>query len=319
MTHRQTYIARINRVVDHIDAHLAEPLDLQRLASVAHFSPWHFHRIFQALTGETLADRVRRRRLEVAAGRLLATPPAPALNIALDVGFASPEVFTRAFRNHFGVTPSAWRRGAFRDWAERHRAQLSKIHQADRKARQVIADGFHDDVQAWPVGQAAQLQGAMMDVEFKTLPATRVAYMRHVGPYGDSGISRLWQRFGAWCGQNRLVPPPKVMYGISHDNPDVTAPDKCRYDACIGVDNSFQPQGEVGVQALPGGRYACVEFSGTPDAIHAAWMKLFAGWLPDSGYQVDDRPCIELYGEDFAVDPKTGGFSCLLCLPVRAM
>ena len=157
MTHRHAYIARINRVVDHIDAHLAEPLDLHKLAAVAHFSPWHFHRIFQALTGETLAERVRRRRLEVAAGRLLASPPAPALNIALDVGFASPEVFTRAFRAHFGVTPSAWRRGAYREWTAQHRAQLSKIHQADRKARQAVADGFRDDAHAWPVESSVNL------------------------------------------------------------------------------------------------------------------------------------------------------------------
>src|SRR6476646_11717671 len=101
-TNRSWYTASINRVVDHIDAHLAEPLDLETLAAVAHFSPWHFHRLFQALTGETLADRVRRRRLETAAARLLATPPQPALRIALDVGFGSAEVFTRAFRAHFG-------------------------------------------------------------------------------------------------------------------------------------------------------------------------------------------------------------------------
>jgi AraC family transcriptional regulator len=68
------YTARINRVMDHIDAHLGETLDLRALAVVAGFSPFHFHRLFQGLTGETLADRVRRRRLEVAAGRLLTQP-----------------------------------------------------------------------------------------------------------------------------------------------------------------------------------------------------------------------------------------------------
>src|SRR5215469_15722355 len=129
---RHTYLARINRVIDHIDGHLAEPLDLAVLAQVAHFSSWHFHRVFQSMTGETLADRVRRRRLEVAAGRLLFLPPEPVLAIALDVGFGSAPVFTRTFRAHFGVTPTEWRRGAFRAWADDRRVQLSKIHQADR-------------------------------------------------------------------------------------------------------------------------------------------------------------------------------------------
>ena len=142
VTDRSWYVASINRVVDHIDAHLAEALDLETVARVAHFSPWHFHRLFQAFTGETLADRVRRRRLETAAARLLATPPQSALRIALDVGFGSAEVFTRAFRAHFGVTPTAWRQGGFRAWARKHGVQLRKIHQADRKENQATAVGF---------------------------------------------------------------------------------------------------------------------------------------------------------------------------------
>jgi AraC family transcriptional regulator len=118
-TPRSTYIARINRVIDHIDAHLADPLDLETLAAVAHFSAFHFHRIFRTMTGETLGDWVRRRRLEIAAGRLVSSPGTSATRIALDVGFASPEVFTRAFRAYFGVTPGAWRQGAHRPWAQR--------------------------------------------------------------------------------------------------------------------------------------------------------------------------------------------------------
>ena len=81
------YQRRIDRVIDHIGAHLADPLDLAALAGVAHFSPWHFHRIFHALTGETLAEHVRRARLEAAAGRLLRRPRESALSIALEVGF----------------------------------------------------------------------------------------------------------------------------------------------------------------------------------------------------------------------------------------
>ena len=101
---RHAYVARINRVIDHIDGHLADPLDLATLAGVAHFSAWHFHRVFQAMTGETLADCVRRRRLEVAAARLLGLPPEPVLAIALDVGFGSARGvharLQRALRRH---------------------------------------------------------------------------------------------------------------------------------------------------------------------------------------------------------------------------
>ena len=298
-TPRHTYVARINRVTDHIDSHLAEPLDLATLASVAHFSAWHFHRVFQAMTGETLADRVRRRRLEVAATRLLLVPPEPVLAIALDVGFGSAAVFTRAFSAHFGVTPTVWRRGGFQAWSERHRAQLGKIHQAERMAPPTARD-------------------ERLKVVLETLAPARVAFLRHVGPYGSSGITRTWQRFAARCAQHGLMQPRRTMYGIAHDNADLTPPAQCRYDACIEVDAGFRPAGEIGVEELRGGRYACTDFQGTSADIHAAWVRL-SDWLPDSGYQADDAPPVEVYGSDFALDEQTGAFRCALCMPVRPL
>ena len=319
MSHRSSYVARINRVLDHIDACLAETLDLEVLASVANFSPWHFHRVFRAMTGETLAERVRRRRLEVAASRLLSSPAVAASSIALDVGFASHEVFTRAFRSHFGVTPTAWRRGAGRDWAAAHHVQLSKIHQAERKLHQAIAEAFRQDKGLWPSGHVAPTGGSDMDVEVKNLPETRVAYMRNVGPYGGVGIPRTWQRFAAWCEERGLMRPRRTMYGICQDDPDVTPPEKCRYDACIEVDSQFKPEGEIGVQTVAGGRYACTKFAGTSADIHAAWSRFMSEWMPDSGYQADDRAAIELYDKDFVMDEKTGAFTCWLCMPVRRL
>ena len=319
VTGSSAYIARVNRVLDHIDGHLPDELDLRALARVARLSPWHFHRVFQALTGETVADRVRRRRLEVAAARLLASDD-KALRIALDVGFGSAEVFTRCFRAYFGVTPTAWRRGGFRAWASRHRVALSKIRQADRKTYQEVVQAFLQDGELWPAGHVPRRRkGDVMEVKLQTIPKTRVAYLRHVGPYGGSGIAQAWQRFAAWCEEHGLMSPRRRMYGVCQDIPDLTPPEKCRYDACVEVDASFRPEGEFGVQTLPGGLHACTKFTGTPDRIHAAWMALYAGWLPDSGYQADDRPCVERYIRDPSLDRRDGAFSCWLCLPVRVV
>ncbi len=319
MDSRGSYVARINRVFDHIDAHLADPLDLDSLAAVAHFSPWHFHRLFKALTGETLADRVRRRRLEVAAGRLLAAPQHGAFEIALGVGFASAAVFTRAFRSHFGVTPTAWRRGAHRDWFAAQEQQLSKIRQAQGNARQALMDGFREDAELWPTGHVAATGANAMNVELKTFAELRVAYLRHVGPYAGVGIARTWQRLAAWAEPHGLMQPRRTMVGVCHDDPELTPPQKCRYDACIEVDASFVPGGEVGVQMVAGGRYACARFAGTSEQVHDGWARLMREWLPDSGYQVDDRLSIEVYDKDFVMDEATGVFPCALCLPVRRL
>jgi AraC family transcriptional regulator len=106
---RAEYVAGMHRVIEHIDRALAEPLELDTLARVANFSPFHFHRLFTAWMGETLGDYLRRRRLEVAALRLVAQPRLPVVQVALSVGFGSTEAFARAFKVRFGTTPTGWR------------------------------------------------------------------------------------------------------------------------------------------------------------------------------------------------------------------
>src|SRR3977135_2494903 len=106
---RSEYEKRMHRVLEHIDQHLDEALNLEMLAEVAHFSSFHFHRLFSAWMGETLGDYLRRRRLEVAAMRLPAPPRVSVRDAALSVGFGSGESFARAFRNRFGCSPTDWR------------------------------------------------------------------------------------------------------------------------------------------------------------------------------------------------------------------
>lgn len=187
---------------------------MQTLAGVAHFSPWHFHRVFQAMTGETLADCVRRLRLEAAAQRLITRPAESALSVALDLGFGSAEAFTRAFKAHFGIPPAAWRRGGWHDWTARQRGELRKIHQALRKQDQAAPRALRNH----PIDQPAGLaniddEGVNMQVEIKTLPAGRLAYLRHIGPYGDPAIGRVRERFGRWCAQRGLLEPPRRCAG----------------------------------------------------------------------------------------------------------
>ena len=105
---RDDYLDRIRRVLRFVQDHLDEPLTPERLAGVAHFSRFHFHRVFSGLVGESLSAHVRRLRLERAAGELRWTDR-PVIDIALDAGYDAPEPFTRAFRGHFGEPPSRFR------------------------------------------------------------------------------------------------------------------------------------------------------------------------------------------------------------------
>jgi AraC-like DNA-binding protein len=172
----------MHRVVAYIDQHLDQPLDLRALAEVAYFSPFHFHRLFAAWMGETLGDYLRRRRVEVAAMRLAAQPRLTVLNLALSVGFGSAEAFTRAFKNRFGCSPSAWR-----TQQSTQRRANSNPSQVDSKMRQVpvtiSAEHEASHITNW---------GTIMNVKLIDRQPVTVAYLRHLGAYGEA-ISQFWQ------------------------------------------------------------------------------------------------------------------------------
>jgi AraC family transcriptional regulator len=311
--HTAAYAQRMNKVLDHIDACLDGELDLPTLADVAHFSPFHFHRLFMAWMGETLGDYLRRRRLETAAVRLAAIPALPVLDVAVSVGFGSGEAFARAFKLRFGETPTVWRRTAPQRWAAdlqamRRRRHDSNADQLQRNPDQAARAGLADD-------EALTTPEFPMKVTIETLAPARMAYLRHIGPYGQP-VSQFWlQTVLPWLIANGLEQAPR--YGVGLDDPCITEPGQCRYDAGVAIPDDFVARNPAGIQTLPGGRYAITDFEGTVDDIAATYTELLRDWLPASGLQADDRPFYEYYPADALYDAEKGTFQCRICLAVH--
>lgn len=283
----------MHAVIEYIDRHLDENLDLATLADVAHFSAFHFHRLFHALQGEPLGDYVRRRRLELAAVRLRSQSDVPVLSIALGVGFGSAEAFARAFRARFGLSPTAWRNSK--------RGQVTRKPDQERRTPRAK-------------NGVSRKQEMTMQVKLIDRDPVPVAYLRHTGPYGPE-ISRFWmKKVAPWMEANNLF--GRDRYGISLDDPIVTKPDQCRYDACVTSPADQVIAGNSHRKVIPGGRYACLAYEGTGADIGAAWDALLRDWLPKSGLQLDSRPFFEHYPVDGRYDPKTGAFTCDICVPV---
>ncbi len=326
-TSRGEYQQRMYKVLAFIDQHLDQALDLATLAEVAHFSAFHFHRLFAAWMGETLADYVRRRRVEVAAMRMAAQPRLSVLRAALGVGFGSGEAFSRAFRLRFGASPSAWRLQAALD-RSLERARHHEAGHAMRNPGQV--DGKNDQAKsAAPLdtGFAINLLENAVNPSTHPLPLdavtlierapTTVAYLRYTGPYGEP-ISKFWQTvYYPWAVTHGLLEQPR--YGISHDDPGIVQPDKLRYDACVEVPANFVPSGGAQLTTLPGGRYAAYRFKGTGAEFPAGWTAILRDWLPGSGLQLDARPSFEFYGRDSSYDPASGVMTCDICIPVAPL
>jgi AraC family transcriptional regulator len=313
---RAEYQRRINRVLDYIRANRSGELSLEELAAVASFSPFHFHRVFKSVVGENLREHIQRTRLEYAATTLVTRPHLDILEVALENGFNSASAFARAFKERFGMSASDWRRGCAPLGSKPGEAD-SKPGKAERNEGKATsrpephpASTSGDD--------AGDIKEETMDVNVQTLPSYRVAYLRHIGPYAPEGISDVWHRLARWAGARDLWPEDRVCLGIVHDNPRVTEPDRCRYDAAVVVPPGFRADGEVNLLEVPGGKYAVSHFVGKPWEIGAVYDRIFAEWLPGSGYQPDDRLIFELYRGQ-AYDAASGTFTCDVCAPVRPL
>jgi AraC family transcriptional regulator len=158
-----------------------------------------------------------------------------------------------------------------------------------------------------------------MSVRVTALPVQHVAYMRYVGPYGAHGIPELWVKLKKWMRTHDVLSDSTITLGVAYDDPNVTAAERCRYDACVVVPTSFTPDRWVNVMDVSGGKYAVSEFVGTAHEIRGAWEELYRSWLPESGFEPDDRACFEIYRGNPSVDAERGAFRCELCLPVRPM
>lgn len=305
MDSRRICETRLHKVLAHIDAHLAEPLELYELAAVAHFSPFHFHRLFAAWMGQTLGDHVRQRRLERAASRLISLPGQGVLDVALGVGFNSGEAFARAFKLHFGCSPSAWRQG----W------QRSK-----RNPDQVSAAVSRQDAAPCPTLNPESAPPSLR-VVMRQSPALPVAYLRRHGSYGPE-LTGFWvETVTPWLVRNGLT--GRSLYGIGHDDPDVVPHARCRYDACVQIAPGEAVQDADGLRAFTGslaaGPYAVAEMVGDNAAINQAWRWLLRSWLPGSGLQLDDRSCFEHYPPASRYNPDTGQIACELFAPVMPL
>ena len=265
----QDYHERIVRTLAYIQRRLDEELSLQELASVAAFSPFHFHRVFRGLVGESLKEYIRRLRLERAAQRLKRQEES-ITQMAFDAGFETHESFTRAFTTMFGTSPSNYRR-------------------AHAPAPESASGTHLDDVS----GYHPPNYGDPPAAELQTLPAQKIVFLRHNGPYSQVGPT--WGRLMSWAGRRGLLGPKMRMLGIVYDDPGITPTDKIRYDAAVVVDRLVEPEGEFGVTELPGGEYAVFTHRGSYENLSATYQRIFGGWLPKSGRELGDAEVFEEY------------------------
>lgn len=311
--HRKEYLGRVHRAQDFIEKNLGRSLTLDEIARAACFSPFHFHRLFSAVTGETLARFILRLRLERAAWHLARAPERPVTDVALECGFTSSAAFARAFRAEFAMAATDFRK-------------LCKKDRKDGKAASEVTTYLGQVIQL-PTRRSTMSESlnveplAPKSIEVRDLPAKTLAYLRHVGPYaGDAALfDRLWGQFCQWAGpRGVLARPGAEAMCVYHDNTDVTEEAKLRISLGFTVAPGTPTDPPINLLEIPAGKYVVARYEIDPMYYGAAWAYVMGAWMPDSGYQPDDRPCYESFLNDPKAHPE-GKHIVELCVGVKPL
>lgn len=250
---------RLLRVLDHIHDNPAGDLSLDALSDIAAMSRFHWHRVFRAMTGETLAQAVRRIRMQRASYLLVMTETSLSA-IAVSVGMANPASFNRAFADHFLMSPSAFRkRGELRPFVRHTPPRRSPMH----------------------------------PVTIRTEAQIRLAALPHRGAYHE--ISRAFQKLSAVMASRDLFRSAGRMIAVFHDDPQSVPEAALRSHAGFEIAGPTVLSAPLEDVIIPAGRQAVLTFKGPYAGLPAAYDELFGIWLPQSGEEPADAPSFEVY------------------------
>jgi AraC family transcriptional regulator len=270
---RVDYVERVNRAIDHVLAHLDEPLPLERVARAASFSPFHFHRVFKALVGETLNQFVKRLRLERALRMMSFEPERSLTEVALACGFQSSSDFSRSFKQAHGVPPSDFDLDALRA-RRRGEWQATIPDEGQRHRLDPLPPGLNPDG---------------FEVTLERLPAREVVYLRVHDPYRPDAVTGAAERLVAWAEQRGLA--GGQWLGYMWDDPEIVPHERCRYDVGLVVPTPMSPGGEVGQLRFPPMEVARLEVRGGIELEVRALDWLYRTWLLRSDRVPSTQPC----------------------------
>lgn len=277
----------MNRVIDYIDQHICESIDNTKLAQIAMCSSYHLSRMFPFLTGITLSEYIRRRRLTLAALELSQTDIS-VLDAALKYGYDSPTAFTQAFKNIHHITPSAAKEpGAALKLYPKISFQLSLKGDIAMNYRLEKKEKFYI------TGMKQKIQKVNGDEDF-------------------ARIMDIWANLDGSVAAKLISVSNNYFEGLigaSANNQDDT------YDYYVGVTSDGTVVEDAELVEVPALDWAVFEVAGAlPEAMVTIWKRIFTEWFPGSGYESVNAPCLEVYTEG---DITAAEYRSELWVPVK--
>ena len=294
------YRNRINRVFKFIDENLEADLSLNTISEIAFFSPFHFHRVFKFITGETLSEYVSRRRIEKSALDLL-HKNVTITEIAHKFGFSDNSSYSRTFKKLFGISPTAFKKQN----PNRH----SKIRQLESKNGQEYPDYdkyicIIENLKNWIKMNAK--------IEIKEMPKMDLAYVSSIGPHN---LENAYRKLLQWAIPQGLMNDQTKMVTIYHDSFKVTEANKVRMSASVLLNKPAQPKGEIGLTSIEAGKYIVGSFEIGLNEFEKSWTGLFL-WMNENGFKKADKTPFEIYHNNFNEHPERKAIVDF-CIPIE--
>ena len=293
---QEEYFRRINLALEFIEDHLDETILLDDVARASHFSPYHFHRLFHGIVGETVNDYITRKRMERAAKRLVYKVEFSITQIAEMGGFSSSANFSKAFKLYFGVSPSA-----LRNPETSEKSKIGKLYSKYGKAfdpKQMYSQFVTNSGAFCP----NKLKELLMKIKVKEMPEQNIAYLSSPGGYELESVYSTWEKVLNWAENMGVEAGIDKRFAFCHDNPSVTPESKCRYDAAIIVDSDTKVNAPYVRSAIPAGKYAVSYYKDSAEKINNFMTELCSHWFPSSGFEPDNYPPMFNYLNDSRKD-----------------
>jgi AraC family transcriptional regulator len=259
---RVIYLEKINRITAYIQNNLDTKIDVKTLANLSHLSPFHFHRISRALLGEPIGSYISRTRLETAA-KMIRYTTLPIEDIAYDVGFETPSSLSKAFKRHFGIAPSHYRKKKSYNLKTEH---LMETEALNIKKPKIV-----------------------------TLDDKNCIYFSMKGPYDKMDYGSAWAILWQEVKKQKLFTAGIEHIGQPFDDPNVTSEKNIRYDACLVIHKDAVPFGDIGIKTLKGGKFAVFLYQGSYSNFPQVYDHIFNSWLLENDYELRDESVREKY------------------------
>lgn len=253
------YQDRMARVTDYILENLDQDLDLMALADIACLSPYHWHRVYAGMKGETITQTVKRLRLQRAGHQLVSTDDAIE-DIGKNCGYPNLQSFTRIFADHFEMPPGEYRARGY------HTVYDLPRDERDKK---------------------------MYNVEIREIDEMSLSGFPHEGSYMDIG-GKFEQAMGINIAQGHIQGPPQ-MVGIYYDDPGSVAVEKLRSFAGIVIDLGASVGEPLEVRKVENGSYAVLTHKGPYGELSKAYTWFYGTWASENGKEFEDAPPFEVY------------------------